>query len=169
MKKSTKRHKRLSAKKHKAKNPLAHIPNKLREMIREDVDRYLNVIGMNHYRARILYIRKDTSDEEHHSCGEGTVAASATVNNRYLRVRVNIYPHLVTEWKKKRMDDEEIHEIIAHEMSHVATHHMYVLATSVYKDDGEMKDGWESLTTIIGRLVHEVDKRRRGFKKSNEK
>lgn len=168
MKKSGKRLKRRSTKKRKPKDPLAHVPNKLRKIIRGDVDRYLNVLGMNHYKATVFYMKKDTS-EEHHCCGEGTVAASATVSNRYLRVRVNVYPYLVDEWKKNRMDDEEVREIIAHEISHVATHHMYVLATSVYKDDGEMKDGWESLTTIIGRLVHELDKRRRGFKRKNEK
>jgi hypothetical protein len=88
---------------------------------------------------------------------------------RYLTVTVKVYPYMVNEWKKKSMNDEDIHEIIAHEMSHVATNHLYRLATSVYKDEGETKDAWESLTTIIGRLVHEVDKRRRGFKRDNEK
>ena len=139
-------------------------------MVTTDVTRYLDIIGMNHYRAKVVFLKKDdSSDEEHHCCGTGTVAAEANVGMRYLTVTVRIHPYLVNHWKKKIMSDEEVHEIIAHEMSHVATHHLYVLATSVYKDSGETKDAWESLTTIIGRLVHEVDKRRRGFKRDNEK
>ncbi|MEK9201619.1 MAG: hypothetical protein AAB944_01475 [Patescibacteria group bacterium] len=153
MKKSAKRPKKRSA-----KNPNP-VPKKLAMMIATDVERYLNVLGMNHYKATVFYVKKNTS-EENHCCGEGQVAASATTNMRYLTIRVNIYPYMVDEWKKKRLHDEDIHEIIAHEVSHVATQHLYRLATSVYKDDGEMRDSWESLTTIIGRLVHEVYKSR---------
>lgn len=165
MKKSAKRRKKLSKKNHKGLIP---IPKKLHEMITTDVTRYLNIIGMNHYQTKVLFMRRDDSDEPH-CCGKGSAAAAATVGMRYLTVTVRIFPYLVNEWKKKTMRDEEVHEIIAHEMSHVATHHLYYIATSVYKDEGETKDAWESLTTIMGRLVHEVDKRRRGFKRDNEK
>lgn len=164
MKKNKK--KKQSKKTHKGLIP---IPKKLYEMVATDVTRYLDIIGMNHYRPKIVFMKKDDEENEQHCCGASTVAAAAIVGMRYLRVTIKVYPHLVNEWKKKTMSDEEVHEIIAHEVSHVATNHMYVLATSVYKDSGETKDSWEALTTIVGRLVHEVDKRRRGFKRNNEK
>ena len=168
MKKSVRRLKKRSKAKLKVQKELSHIPDKFRQMVAEDVRRYLNVIGMNHYRTQIAYMHKDSSKDSH-TCGDGKVAAEAAVDMRYLTLSVKIYPFIIEDWKKKHIDDEDVHHIIAHEMAHVATQHMYRLATSVYKDEGETKDAWESLTTIIGRLVHEVDKRRRGFKRGNEK
>ena len=168
MKKSAKQRKRRSTKKVKVQKALSHVPDKLRKMIAEDVQRYLMVLGMNHYRSKVFYMKKDI-EHEGHSCEEGRVAAAANVDMRYLSANIRIYPYMVDSWKEKNMDDEDVHEIIAHEVAHIATHHMFRLATSVYKDEGETKDAWESLTTVVGRLAHEVDKRRRGFKKTNEK
>jgi hypothetical protein len=162
MKKSVKKQKKQSKKKH------SPIPRKLTDMVTTDVERYLDIIGMNHYRTKTIFMKQDDSDEPH-CCGKGSVAAAATVGMRYLTVTVKVYPFLVNQWMKGGMTDEDVHEIISHEMAHVATNHLFYLATSIYKDEGETKDAWESLTTIVGRLVHEVDKRRRGYKKSNEK
>lgn len=163
MKKSVKQHKKRSTKKSKVQKELSYIPDKFRKMIADDVRRYLNVLGMNHYRSKIFY-RKHDKDTEGHTCGEGKVAAEATVDMRYLTVDVKIYPWVIHDWKKKWFTDDDVHHIIAHEMSHVATNHMYRLATSIYKDEGETKDAWESLTTIIGRLVHEIDYHRKNKK-----
>ena len=163
MKKSVKKSKKRSKPKSKY---LKTVSVKLQKMISLDVDRYLNVLGMNHYKTKVLYMKNDIEMDEHTG---GSVAATATVDLRYLTVSVRIFPFMVNCWMKKSMSDEDIHEIVAHEISHIATNHMYRMATATYKDEGEMKDAWESLTTIVGRLVHEVDKRRRGFKKLNEK
>jgi hypothetical protein len=144
-------------------------PEALRTLISQDVYRYLNVLGLKQYKPKVLYMmeeREVNHDDPGHS--HGVVAASAEVDKRYLTVHVRVFPWLVDGWVAKRVSDEEVSEIIAHEISHVATDHMYTLATSVYKDHGEMGDAWESLTTIIGRLVFEVDKRRRNFVKKDE-
>lgn len=159
MKKSTKKQKKRLKKKNKVP-----APHKLRKMIAADILRYLDILGMNHYRTKIFYMKFDTEDN---TCpGNSTVAAAATADMRYLNVHIKIYPWLVNQWKKKLLNDEDIHEIIAHEISHVATTHMYRLVVSVFKDEGEVKDAFESLTTIIGRLVNEIDRYRKKNKKS---
>ena len=154
MKKSVKRPKPSLKKKSKVQKNLAHIPTKLRKMISSDVFRYLNILGMNHYQGKIFYMKKDVEDQ--YRDRDGSTLASALVDHRYLVVNINIYPILVSRWKNKLSDDNDIHEVIAHEVSHIATNHMYQMATCTYKDEGETKDAWESLTTIIGRLVHEI-------------
>jgi len=93
--------------------------------------------------------------------GDSSVLASMNVDMRYLNANLYIYPSMIRNWNQKIMDDEDIKDAIAHEISHIATNHMYMLATSIYKDEGEMKDAWESLTTVIGRLVHEIDSHRK--------
>lgn len=124
---------------------------------------------MNHYESKVYYMKKDLAvDDNRMEHGSG-VAATATVEIRYLRVVIKIYPHMINMWEGKKMSDEEVHEIIAHEVSHLATNHLFQMATATYRDEGEMKDAWEGLTTIVGRLVHEVDKRRRGFKSTKDK
>lgn len=168
MKKSAKRLKKPSKTKSKVKKQkeLSYIPDRFRKMVSSCVQSYIGVLGMNHYRAKIFYRKHDKDQEEHNcSCGEGRVAAEATVDMRYLTVHVKVYPWVIEDWKRGYMDDKDITDIIAHEVAHTATNHLYRLATSIYKDEGEMKDAWESLTTIIGRLVHEVDYHRKNKKK----
>ena len=152
-----KQKKPLLRKKVSKKSKSDAVAKKLRGMIWDDVIRYKNVLGMNHYRANLSYAINDIDEKE------GDVAATANVDKRYLSVNIRIYPILVKNWLEKKMDDEDVHEIIAHEMSHLATNDLYSLASSVYKTEEETKDAWESLTTVVGRLVHEVDKRRSGF------
>ena len=50
-------------------------------------------------------------------------------------------------------------EIIAHEVAHIATAKLYYVATCIYKDEGETIDAWESLTTIVGRLLTRIPKK----------
>lgn len=161
MRKSVRKPSKRSIKKPKVQKELSYIPDKFRQLVSSGVSRYMNVLGMNHYRSKVFYRKNDKDDHRDHCCGEGRVAAEATVDMRYLTVHVKIYPWLIEDWKKGIMDDTDITEIIAHEVAHTATNHMYRLATSIYKDEGETKDAWESLTTIIGRLVHEIDHHRR--------
>ena len=165
MKKSIKPPKKPSKLKNKVQKNLSHIPTKLRKLIANDVNRYLNILGMNNYTCKIFYAKKDKGEDEMlYSKTEGMCLASTTVDMRYLNVHINIYPHLINGWKDKSFDDEDVHEVVAHEIAHIATNHMYRMATSVYKDEGEMLDSWEILTTQMGRLVHEVDNRRNSKK-----
>lgn len=87
------------------------------------------------------------------------IAATIELNRRYLEGVVTIYPNLVKRWINKKYDENRIREVIAHEVSHIATQHFFDVATARYCDDGEMKDAWEACTTIIGRLVHKLGKK----------
>ena len=159
MKKYTKPLKKVSKKKVKVQKELSYIPNELREMIAEDVKKYIHILGMNHYDTKIFYLKKEFASENYETTPEGNVkAASTQVDMRYLTVNFQIYPFLIDQWKTKNMADEDVHGVIAHEVAHLATNHLYRMATSIYKDDGEMKDAWESCTTIIGRLLSDVER-----------
>jgi predicted SprT family Zn-dependent metalloprotease len=141
----------------KKNKPLDHVPANFRKLVGTSISDYVKVLGIGNYKVKIFYMKKDIHEEDQLS----NTLASTYVDMRYLNSHVNIYPCLVRLWQEKKMDDNEVKEVIAHEISHIATHHMYTLATSVYKDEGEMKDAWESLTTTVGRLIHEVDSHRK--------
>lgn len=141
------------------------VPDKLRKIVAEDARKYLSVLGMRHYQIKVMYMFEDEQPKEDH---HGQVAASAEVDMRYLRLSVRVFPHMVKMWEKGNMSDEEVHEIIAHEIAHTATQHMHNLAIATFKDQGETLDAWEALTTIVGRLLHEVERRRSGFIRKEE-
>jgi hypothetical protein len=61
-------------------------------------------------------------------------------------------------WKDK--DFETIKTIIHHEVAHLATQHLFDIATAVYKDEGETRDAWETLTTVVGRLSELCERRK---------
>lgn len=157
MKKSAKPRKRPSKKKAKDHKDLNYIPTRFKSLVDSDISRYMNILGMNHYRQRVMYRKNDQGGRSQGDMGTLKVAAEATVNKRYLTVDVKIYPWVIEEWKKKNMNDNDIHDVISHEIAHVATDHMYRLALASFKDEGETNDAWESLTTIVGRLIREVD------------
>lgn len=163
MKKSEKRPKKRLKTKSKDQTSLSHIPKELRKIVADSIFRYLNALGVNQYRSRIFYMKKD--DEPGYANGEtSNKLASAQVDRRYLTLNVNIYPVLINGWIEKKFDNEDVSQFMAHEVSHIVTQHMYTMATAPYKDEGEMKDAWESLTTIVGRLLHEVEYHRRNKK-----
>lgn len=163
MKKSAKTSKKPSRAKGKKASSLSP---KFKKLIEESVDRYLDVLGMKHYKTRVLYMKQDVEPSDERMMSGGTVAASTNVDMRYLRVTIRVYPNTINAWTSKRASDEEIKSIIAHEMAHIATHHLYTVGVATYRDSGEMTDAWEALTTIVGRLLYDVDK---GRKKKNEK
>lgn len=158
MKKSTKKLKKPSPKKSK-------LSEKLRKMINDDVDRYISILGMKHYNVRVLYMASSANPQDDDYMTGGEVAAATEVDTRYLRATIKIFPFTYNGWRDKRMSDSDIHEIIAHEVCHIATPHMFQVATATYKDSGEMHDAWESTTTIMGRLVHKMDLYKRGILK----
>jgi len=156
MKKYIKPLKRPSKPKNKVQKNLSHIPRKFRKMVVDDVYRYLDILGFNQYKPQIFYMKKD-DDKDY--IGDGSFSeklASVIVDRRYLDLRVNIYPNFVERWKDKSFDDNDVHEAIAHEVSHVATEHMYIMATTTYKDEGEVTDARENATQIVARLAHRI-------------
>ena len=137
------------------------IPDKLRTLIINDAERFLSFLGFNNYRVRIFYKSKPIEHESSDLTNEDMVfmvTASSHVDTRYLRLDISIYPFLVEQWNNRKLDTEEIHTIIAHEVSHLATHSLYKLAISVFKNEEELTDSWESLTSLIGRLLNKIDR-----------
>lgn len=83
-----------------------------------------------------------------------------TVDPRYLLATLKLYP------TGYNLDDDMLRDVIFHETSHVWTEHIKELAYSVFKDEGETKDAWESLTSRIAGLAIAYDNRKKKSKKS---
>ena len=139
-------------------NELSHVPEELRKLIHSSTERYLNILGMNNYKPRIMFEKKGCNTNNDPSAD--IVAATATVDNRYLTITIRIFSYVIEQWRVGDMNDDDIRDIISHEVSHVATNALYDKAISSYKTEEELKDAWESLTTTIGRLIYEIDKNR---------
>ena len=160
--KKLKKQMKQSKKKVKVQKEISYVPDELREMIADDVKKYMHILGMNNYESKIFYLKKEFASGNYEMTPEGAVkTASAQVDMRYLTVNFQIYPFLIDQWKKGDMTSGDVHDIISHEVAHVATNHLYRMATCVYKDSGEMLDSWEALTTIVGRLLNTVERLQR--------
>lgn len=163
MKKSTKKSvKKLQKPLKKKSKP--YVPKELEVLINNAVIRYLDVLGFKNYNVHI-YFSKVAAPNNVEQRSAGDAAATMSVDLRYMRANLKVFPYIIDGWKNKKVSSQEIEEIIAHEVSHIATNHLFTIAVATYKEEGETHDAWEGLTTIVGRLVHEVDMRRRGFKK----
>lgn len=126
------------------------IPKKLKKLVIDSIKRHAWNIGVSHFKVDIFYMEKDAQAQN----GDH-ILATATVDRRYLSVTFRIYPHAVKHWKSD--GDKEMERIIAHEVAHCATQHLYDVATARYCDDGEMKDAHETLTEVIGKLSLNLD------------
>ena len=107
-------------------------------------------MGVSEFIGDILWKSEDKLSEDGYK-----IQAEINVDRRYLRATLSIYPIFIVDWKER--GDSETERVIAHEVAHIATAHLYYLATCIYKDSGEMKDAWETLTERIGRLSVKVD------------
>ena len=131
------------------------VPEELRIMISNDVKAYKGILKVESYKTRIFYQEK-SKNSQYDTYQNNIIAASATVDNRYLTADFYIYPVMVEDWKNKKLTDDNIHDIISHEVSHIVTHNLYKLSLTTYKGEEEVKDAWEALTTTIGRLADEI-------------
>lgn len=122
------------------------IPKELKDYIADCAKKSAWNIGVSHYDIDILYMDKDKHDDD----TDDIVMAEMTTNRRYLNGVMKIYPALIKMWDKKEKD--EIKRCIHHEVAHLATQHVMDLMVSCYKDEGETKDAWETLTQIIGKM-----------------
>jgi hypothetical protein len=125
------------------------IPQRLRKLVRESFVRHARNIGVGHYTTDIHYMTADKPSQD-----DSSVAADITVNRRYLTAEIHIYPHGVQYWR--RNGDAAMDRVIAHETSHIATQHLFDVAVATYRDEGEMKDAWETLTEVVAQLSLKV-------------
>lgn len=125
------------------------IDSRLKEFAIDKFRQYAWHIGVSHYHADILWV-----DEDKRLQGDD-ILAEIIVDRRYLKAIISIYPVLVRKWK--RGEKEEVAHALAHEISHIATQHLFDCATSTYVEEEEMKDAWETLTEMIGRMAVKID------------
>ncbi len=110
---------------------------------------YERVLQVRDYRGTISYSHENEKSKE----GFET-HATACVDDRYLTVDYTIFPIVYDQWKAKKYF--KVKRTLAHEVAHIATHKLYRMATSIYKDEGETVDAWESLTQRVGRLMYDL-------------
>lgn len=125
------------------------VPRKLKALVIDSVRRHAWNIGVSHYTADILWADEDKKKEE------DFLFAETEPDRRYLHATFTIYPFAIRRWKER--GDSFIENLMAHEVAHLATAHLYHCATCRYVEEGEMDDAWESLTETIGRLSHKLD------------
>lgn len=129
----------------------AGIPKALKDLVRDSIRRHAWNIGVSHFQGDIRYA---SSPKEKHECYAVTHADTNT-DRRYLRATFTFYPAFVDVWRKD--GNAYVEKVVAHEVAHLATQHFFDVATATYRDEGEMKDAWETCTEIIGRLSLKVD------------
>ena len=127
-----------------------------KKIVRDAVKLYRKELNVEAFDIKIFY---HSEEKEPISSSIGTAAMDMRVTRRYLQATLGIYPTAIDEWK--RNGDESIREIIAHEIAHIETQHMYEMAIAIYKDEGETHDAWERLTTILGRFLYNAAERKR--------
>lgn len=131
------------------------VPEKLKKLIVDAARRHAWNIGVSNF--VINYMEKD---EEGFSGGDRpNKMASMTTDRRYLTGMLRIFPCAVRQWKRE--GDAFMEQLVAHEVAHLATQHLYQMAYSVYKDEGETRDAWETLTETVGRMSCRIDKQLR--------
>ena len=128
---------------------------KFKKLVRKAVSDYTGKLGYHHYETKVHWY--DENLEPNHN-GD-VVLAQCSVDHRYLLADFKIYPALELKWLKKKYDEEDVRRCVAHEVAHIATHKLHYMATSLYKDEGETTDAWEALTTVVGRLLYDVEKK----------
>lgn len=139
------------------------IPLKLKKLIKDAAKRHAWNIGVSHYECSIWYMKEDIDPRDGN---RGHVVAEALVDRRYLTLAIRIYPCAIEHWKKD--GDEYMEDVVAHEVAHAATEHFKDMAYATFKDDGELKDAWETCTQVIARLSVNLDKYKRGKKKKKK-
>lgn len=154
MKKSINLQKKQSIKKEKVE--VEDKTLRLKRMISSDVKRFVNILGVNQYDVKVYYA--ESSDDKEYEMFQGSiVGATTSVDTRYLTADLRVYPYLADQWKKGIMSDDNVHDMIAHEIAHIATSEIRRLAVAPFKGEDEVRNAWESLTTIIGRLMNRID------------
>lgn len=128
----------------------AAVPERLKRLIREAAPDYRKKLNADAYDLKVEYLTDDLPNTD----DGGSVAMDIKINRRYLTATIHVYPWFVSAWQEKRYSDAEVKECVAHEIAHLATQHFFDVAVATYRDEGEMKDAWETCTTVIGRFLY---------------
>lgn len=131
---------------------MRHIDKKLRSFVKECAKSAAWNIGVSHYVIDVFWQKDPKKNEDD---DRSTTAAEVNVDRRYLTVSLRIYPEVEDLWRKG--DKEKVRAIVHHEVAHIATQHLYEVGVATYRDEGEVKDAWETLTEMVGRMSLKVD------------
>ena len=126
-----------------------NIPKQFKKAVKDLMRKHCWNMGVSNYLGDILYMESDRSDNTN-----SDVHAEMTVDRRYLSATLKVYPIAIRKFKQDGM--EYLDHLIAHEVAHIVTQHVMDLLVSCYKDEGETKDAWESLTETIGRMSSKI-------------
>lgn len=125
------------------------VKKEYKKFIKEWIDYYEKELCIYDFNGDINYMSDDEKEE-------GRITnAKVWVDHRYLTANYYIYPNLLNKFKEKD-GKEDIKRILAHEVAHLATHKLYHMAISIYKDEGETIDAWENTTERVGRLLYKI-------------
>lgn len=130
------------------------IPRALQRLVRDRLRRHAWNIGVSHFTGDVLYMDQDKESAR----GDNVIEAEMVVDRRYLHATLKVYPAAVQKWREQ--GEPYIEHLVAHEVAHVATAHLYEVGTATYRDEGEMKDAWETLTEVVARLSMKLEKDR---------
>ena len=133
-----------------SKRQVKKVPQKYKDFVKDCAQKAAWSIGVSHYRIDIHYM-----DEAKDSDGETNTRGEMETDKRYLQGTMRLYPKVLAQWEKGEIN--QVKEVVYHEIAHLATQHFYDVATSIYKDEGETKDAWETCTEVIGRLALKID------------
>ena len=126
------------------------VPQAYKEFVKDCCQKAAWSIGVMHYQVDIHYMDEEKSEDGYVTRGE------MKTDRRYLRGVLRLYPHVLEDWKKGERG--QVKDVVFHEISHLATQHLYDVAIATYRDEGEMKDAWETLTEVVSRLALRIDK-----------
>lgn len=125
-------------------------PEDFKTFVRKCVQEFAWHLKIQHYDVELFFEQKQPAGDE----GEVKTAASTKVDRKYLKATIYIYPRTLDEWQFK--NKVQIGRIVAHEIAHIATQHLFDLTQTQWKTPTETNDAWESLTEIVARLTHRV-------------
>lgn len=128
---------------------------RLKKLVKDSIRRHAWNIGVSHFKGDILYMDEDKEKESDHEA-KRCIFAEVIVDRRYLTCTFRFYPYFIKCWEEE--GDEFVEQTVAHEVAHIATEHMKDLVYSSFKDEGEVKDAWESLTERIGNMSVNIDR-----------
>jgi hypothetical protein len=133
------------------------IDKKMKDFILDCTKKAAWNIGVSHYIVDYFYIKEPRQADYENGDTDSVSFTLASINTdkRYLKCNLKIYPKFEEKWRAG--EREELKNCIHHEVAHIATQHLFDCAVSRYCEVGEMKDAWETLTEMIGRLSLKVD------------
>lgn len=130
---------------------MAKVPQKYKDFVKECARQAAWHIGVSHFELDIEYMADQKSEDCKHEVTQGEMKT----DRRYLHGTLRLYPVVLKNWEKGEKD--QVKKVVYHEIAHLATQHIFDIATSCYKDEGETKDAWESLTEVISRMALIID------------